>query len=145
MLRNLNPLLTPDLLHALRSMGHGDEITLTDGNFPAESNAQRLIRLDGNSATEVLKAVLSVMPLDTYVDCPAFRMSVVNEPDAVPEICAEFQSIINSAADAPAELGQIERFAFYERAQNSYAIVATGEGRQYGNIILSKGVIKPTA
>ncbi len=145
MLRNLSPLLTPDLLHALRSMGHGDEITLVDANFPAETNAQRLIRLDGNSATEVLAAVLSIMPLDTYVDCPAFRMSVVDDPDAVPEVCAEFQKIINTVADAPAELGQIERFSFYERAQSSYAIVATGEDRLYGNIILTKGVIKPDA
>ncbi len=143
MLRNLNPLLTPDLLHALRSMGHGDEIALVDGNFPAETNAQRLIRLDGLAATEVLQAVLSVMPLDTYVACPAFRMSVVNEPDAQPEICTEFQSIINSVADVPAELGQIERFAFYERVQSCFAIVATGENRLYGNIILTKGVIKP--
>jgi len=118
---------------------------LVDGNFPAETNAQRLIRLDGNSATDVLEAVLSVMPLDTYVDCPAYRMGVVNDLDAVPDVCAEFQAIINATADVPAELGQIERFAFYERAQNSYAIVATGEARQYGNIILSKGVIKPDA
>ncbi|NQV98234.1 MAG: ribose ABC transporter [Rhodospirillales bacterium] len=145
MLRNLSPLLTPDLLHALRSMGHGDEIALVDGNFPAETNAQRLIRLDGIAATDVLKAVLSVMPLDTYVAWPAARMEVVGKPDEVPEICAEFQTIINSAADAPCQLGKIERFAFYERVQSCFAIVATGESRLYGNIILTKGVIRPGA
>ena len=143
MLRNLNPILSPDLLHTLRAMGHGDEIVLVDANYPADSNAQRLVRLDGLPATEVLAAVLSVMPLDTYVDCPAYRMGVVDAPDEVPDICKEFQEIIYSTADAPAELGQIERFAFYERAKTCYAIVATGETRQYGNIILSKGIIKP--
>ena len=143
MLRNINPLLTPDLLHTLRAMGHGDEIALVDGNFPAEREAQRLVRLDGIPATDVLQAVLSVMPLDTYVDVPASRMEIVGQPDTVPEICKEFQSIINATADSPSDLGKIERFAFYERVRTCFAVVATGERRQYGNIILAKGVISP--
>lgn len=143
MLRNINPLLSPDLLHILRSMGHGDEIAIVDGNFPAEREAQRLVRLDGIPATDVLKAVLSVMPLDTYVDHPASRMEVVGKPDAVPEICVEFQKIINETADAPRDMDKIERFAFYDRVQDCFAVVATGENRQFGNIILAKGVISP--
>lgn len=143
MLKNIPPLLGPDLLHILRSMGHGDEITIADANFPADSTAQRLVRLDGHSATAVLDAVLTLMPLDTFVDCPAHHMQVVDDPGAVPEICAEFQRIIDSNETAPVTLGKIERFAFYERARESYAIIATGEERLYGNIILTKGIIPP--
>lgn len=145
MLRNLNPLLTPDLLHTLRAMGHGDEIALVDGNYPAETDGKRLVRLDGIPATGVLDAVLSVMPLDTYVEVPAARMEIVGQPDRVPEICEEFQSIINASADNPCELGKIERFAFYERVKDCFAVVSTGERRLYGNIILTKGVIQPDA
>lgn len=143
MLKNINPLLGPDLLHTLRSMGHGDEIAIVDANFPADSNAERLVRMDGHSATDVLEAILSVMPLDTVIDCPALRMEMVGDPDMVPPVCADFQVIINKHEGKPVKLGQIERFAFYERAQNSYAIIATGELRLYGNIILQKGVIGP--
>lgn len=143
MLRNIDPLLNPDLLHILRAMGHGDEIALVDANFPAEREAQRLVRLDGIPATDVLRAVLNVLPLDTYVDNPAIRMEVVGDPDAVPEVCAEFQTIINETADAPRDLDKLERFAFYDRVKDCFAVVATGERRQFGNIILAKGVIRP--
>lgn len=144
MLRNLSPLLTPDLLHILRSMGHGDEIALVDGNFPSTTMAQRLVRLDGIPATEVLKAVLAVMPLDLRVETRAHRMEVVGDPDAVPEICQDFQTIINDVADSPCVLGKIERFAFYDRVKTCFAVVSTGESRLFGNIILKKGVIKPS-
>jgi L-fucose mutarotase len=139
MLIGLNPLLSPDLLHALAAMGHGDEIAIVDSNFPATSCAQRLLRMDGISATAALEAVLSLLPLDSYVDHSAHVMQVVGNAKAVPEAVAEFTAIIG----ARGKVGSLERFAFYERAKQCFAIVQTGEGRLYGNIILTKGVIPP--
>lgn len=141
MLRKIPPILSPDLLWTLRAMGHGDEIVIADANFPATALANRCHRLDGLTATDVLAAVLNVLPLDNFVPDPALVMQVVDDPDAVPPIVAEFQSIINSTADNPAPLGKLERFAFYDRSKNAFAIVQTGETRLYGNLILSKGVI----
>ncbi|MCQ2005904.1 RbsD/FucU family protein [Rhizobium sp. NRK18] len=143
MLRNIPQILSPELLYTLRAMGHGDEIVIADANFPGSSIGPDCLRLDGISATDTMKAILTVMPLDTYVPDPALTMQVVGEPDAVPEVVAEFQSLINSTADNPAKIGTLERFAFYERASNAFAIVQTGEQRLYGNIILKKGVIGP--
>ncbi|WP_373051317.1 RbsD/FucU family protein, partial [Thalassovita aquimarina] len=139
MLRGINPILSPDLLHVLRAMGHGDEIVIADANFPAHSTGARVIRLDGVLATDVLEAVLSVMPLDDFVDDPAHTMAVVGDPEAVPEIVEEFQNITNRVADAPAQLRPLERFDFYSRSRSAYAIVQTGETRLYGNIIAKKG------
>jgi L-fucose mutarotase len=139
MLIGLSPLLSPDLLHVLASMGHGDEIVLADANFPAATHAKRLIRLPGTSATSVLQAVLSVLPLDTFVPQAAFTMQVVDDACAVPAIVGEFNAILKAhqhPASAP-----LERFSFYERAAQAFAVVATGEGRIYGNILLKKGVI----
>ncbi|MEM9632647.1 MAG: L-fucose mutarotase [Pseudomonadota bacterium] len=141
MLRNIDPILSPDLLYALRAMGHGDEIVLADANFPGESLGPTCIRADGSSASEVLQAVLSVMPLDIYVPDPALTMQVVGDPDAVPDAVADFQNIIDKTADNPKQIQTLERFAFYERAATAFAIVQTGERRLYGNIILKKGVI----
>lgn len=141
MLIGLDPLLSPDLLHCLRAMGHGDEIVLVDANFPANSSTSRLIRLDGILATDALQAILSVMPLDAYVDAPAISMENAAEPDVRPKIVREFQNIINATADAPREIVQEERFAFYVRAKQAYAIVQTGETRHFGNLILKKGVL----
>ncbi|AML50357.1 RbsD/FucU family protein [Falsihalocynthiibacter arcticus] len=143
MLRNLNPLLSPDILYTLATMGHGDEIVIADANFPGDSCTDRLVRLDGISATEALRAVLSVMPLDSFVADPAITMQVVGAPDDVPPIVAEFQDIINETADNPAQIQTLERFAFYERTKQTYAIIQTGELRLYGNIVLKKGVISP--
>jgi L-fucose mutarotase len=137
MLIGLNPLLSPDLLHALAAMGHGDEIAIVDSNFPATSCAQRLIRMDGISATATLDAVLSLLPLDSFVEHSAHVMQVVGDAKAVPEAVAEFTAIVG----ARGSVGGLERFAFYERAKRCFAIVHTGEGRLYGNIILTKGVI----
>lgn len=142
MLKGLDPLLSPDLLMYLRAMGHGDEIVIVDANFPADSRGQRLVRLDGVSATAVLDAVLSVMPLDEFVPEPAWRMEVVGDPAAEQPIFSEFRDIIARRESAGTRLGALERFAFYERADAAYAIVATGEGRLYGNIILKKGIIR---
>ena len=141
MLRNLSPLLSPELLYALRAMGHGDEIAIVDANFPAESTAERCIRLDGVSATDLLEAIAKVLPLDTFVDSPAHSMAVVGDSSAAPEIVTEFQKILDTHADMQTTITPIERFEFYDRARQAFAIVQTGEGRLYGNIILTKGVI----
>ena len=142
MLLNINPILSPDLLYALRAMGHGDEIALVDANFPAESLGPSCVRADGSDNSQILKAVLEVMPLDTFVPDPALCMQVVDDPQAVPDTVKDFQTIINDDADAPREIQSLERFSFYERAATAFAVVQTGERRLYGNIILKKGVIK---
>ena len=141
MLKNIDPLLTPELLSVLRRMGHGDEIAIVDANFPAETNARRLVRLDGVSATAALAAIASVLPVDTYVDVPVQTMEVVGDKDAVPPIVGEFRQIIAASAEFDVQFGALERNAFYERARKSFAIVATGEKRLYGNVIVAKGVI----
>jgi len=143
MLIGIHEALTPDLLRHLRAMGHGDELVIADANFPAEACAARIERLAGVSATEALRAILTVMPLDSYVEAPARTMQVVGDPDAIPAIVAEFQSIIDSTADHPAKLRGVERHAFYEEARRAFCIVQTAETRLYGNIILSKGVVPP--
>lgn len=143
MLRDIDPILSPDLLHILRAMGHGDELVIADANFPATSTGQRVTRLDGLEATRVLEAVLSVMPLDNFVPDPALTMQVVDDPNATPAVVAMFQDIINDTADHPAPIQSLERFAFYERAKEAFAIVQTGEQRLYGNIIVKKGVVAP--
>lgn len=141
MLRNIDPILSPELLFALRAMGHGDEIVIADANFPGSSIGPDCIRADGSSASDMLRAILSVMPLDTFVPDPALTMQVVGDPDAVPDAVADFQRIVDATADNPVELKGLERFAFYDKAAQAFAIVQTGERRLYGNIILKKGVI----
>ena len=143
MLKGLDPLLNADLLHVLRSMGHGDDLVIVDANFPAASMGRRVVALDGVSATRALEAVLSVMPLDDFVDEPCARMQVVDDPDAVPESCQEFQAIIDRAEGGRFRLAAIERFAFYERARQAFALVRTGETRLYGNVLLKMGVVRP--
>ncbi|GGF29323.1 transporter [Aliidongia dinghuensis] len=140
MLLGLDPLLTPDLLHALASMGHGDEIALVDANFPAAAFARRLIRLDGVDGNALLSAVLSVLPLDNFVERPVSTMQVVGEPDAIPPTVADYLEILG-AAGSTTPIDPLDRFDFYDRAQNAYAIVITGERRPYGNILLRKGVV----
>lgn len=141
MLKGLSPLLTPDLLHALASMGHGDEIAIVDAHFPAASLAKRLIRLDAAEAPAVLEACLSVIPLDGFVSDAAVRMEVVGKPNEVPPVCREFQAIVDRAEDQKFKLRKTERHDFYDRASKCYAIVVTGERRTYGNIIIKKGVV----
>jgi L-fucose mutarotase len=143
MLKGLDPLLTADLLHVLRSMGHGDELVIVDANFPAATLGRRVVSLDGVSATRTLEAVLSVMPLDDFVAEPCARMQVVGDPEAVPAVCEEFQAIIDRAEGGRFRLAGIERFAFYERARQAFALVRTGETRLYGNVLLKMGVIRP--
>ena len=145
MLIGIDPVLTPDLLRHLRAMGHGDQLVISDANFPAEGCCERVERLAGVSATDALRAILSVMPLDTYVEAPARTMQVVGDPEVVPEIVQEFQSIINTVADNPCVIQSIERHAFYRETNETYCVVQTAEDRFYGNIILSKGVVPPKA
>ena len=141
MLINIDPLLSPELLMILRAMGHGDEIAIVDANFPAKSNARRLIRLDGVDSSQTLAALLSVLPLDSFVKAPANGMQVVGKPKEVPPAIADFQKLVDRLAGFPVRIGRIERFAFYERAKTCFAIVATSDRRLYANIILTKGVI----
>ena len=141
MLIGIDPLLTPELLMILRAMGHGDEIAIVDANYPAKSNADRLVRLDGADASRTLSAVLSVLPLDSFVKSAANGMQVVGKPKEIPPAIADFQTIVDRLAGFPKQIGRIERFAFYERAKTCFAIVATGDRRLYANIILTKGVI----
>ena len=141
MLKGIDPLLGPDLLRVLAAMGHGDEVVIADANFPAESSAQRLVRLDGVDATRAAVAILSVLPLDEHVKAPAAVMAVVGDPDAELPIVDEFHRIAEAAHGQPVSFERVERFAFYERARQAFAIVATGERRPYGNLILTKGVL----
>lgn len=139
MLKGIPSILSPELLKVLMEMGHGDEIILADGNFPAASHANRLLRSDGHGVPELLKAVLSLYPLDTYSDQPVALMAVVPGDPAQTPIWGEYEEIISEHATPAIEY--VERFAFYERAKKAYAIVATSEKALYANIILRKGVI----
>jgi L-fucose mutarotase len=143
MLKGIDPLLGPDLLHALAAMGHGDELAIVDANFPAAAMARRLIRLDGVDAPRALAAVLTVLPLDTFVKSPVSVMAVVGEPKRLPPPVRDFQPIVDRALGRKVRLAAVERFAFYERVQRAFAVLATGERRFYGNVILIKGVIGP--
>ena len=145
MLRGIDPILSPDLLAILRSMGHGDEIVIADANFPATSIGPQLVRLDGISATHVVKAILQIMPLDSFVDHAAWSMQNKAKPGETPEVVQEFQNIIDTVADAPCKIKPLERFAFYDHAKTAFAVVQTGETRHFGNVILKKGVLPDTA
>lgn len=138
MLKGIPSMLSPELLKILMEMGHGDEIVIGDGNFPAASNAQRLIRCDGHGVPALLDAILTLMPLDTYVDAPVALMGTT-QGDPRPVIWDEYQRIL--AKHQKVKIETVERFAFYERAKRAYAIVATGETALYANIILKKGVV----
>ena len=130
MLKGIDPILSPDLLSILRSMGDGDEIVIADANFPSASMAQRLIRLDGLTATAVADAVLSVVPLDDFAPEAAWRMEVVGDPGAEQPIFDEFRRIIAGREGTRFHLAALERFAFYERARGDFGIIATGGRRQ---------------
>ncbi len=142
MLKGIPSILSPELLKILMEMGHGDELVIGDGNFPAASMAQRLVRLDGHGVPDILDAVLQLLPLDTYVDAPVALMEVVSgSGDATPPIWASYEKTVDKHQQG-VKIEHVERFAFYERAKSAYAIVATGEGAIYANIILKKGVVK---
>ena len=142
MLKGIDPVLGPDLLAVLRAMGHGDEIVIADANFPADANAERIVRLDGVSGPRAVQAVISVLPLDDFVPEAAFQMEDSSAPDVVPQVVQEYDAILR-AAGYDRGIAAIERHAFYARAREAYAIVATGEPRFWGNLILKKGAIPP--
>ena len=141
MLKGIPTILSPDLLKILMEMGHGDEIILADGNFPAASMAKRLIRCDGHSVPAILDAILQLYPLDTYVKQPVSLMEVVKGDTYKPDIWEEFRRIVNKHDKLFTGFEFIERFEFYERSKKAYAIVATGEMARYANIILKKGLV----
>lgn len=142
MLKGIDPLLSPDLLSLLRAMGHGDEVVIADANFPAAANARRLVRLDGVAAPRAAQAILSVLPLDDFEPQAAFRMAVSDAPDTVPPVCRELDAAL-AAAGYDRGVAAMERHAFYARAREAFGIVATGEPRFWGNLILKKGAIPP--
>ena len=148
MLKGIDPRLNADVLYALRAMGHGDVLILSDTNFPADSIAREtvlgeLLRMDNLSAAEAAEAILSVFPLDTFVDDFAGRMEVVGDPGEILPVAAEVQGAINAAEGAERTMVSIERFAFYDLAKQAYAVIQTGERRFYGCFMLRKGVIGP--
>jgi L-fucose mutarotase len=143
MLKNIDPLLTPDLLYVLRAMGHGDEIVIVDANYPAQSAGPRLVRLDAVDAPKAMDLILSVMPLDSFVADACVRMEVVDAPDREEPVFGEFRAVLARREGASFQLHKLERHKFYERARRCVAVVATGERRFYGNVILKKGVIPP--
>ena len=143
MLKNIDPLLSPQLLSTLRAMGHGDELAIVDANYPAASSGRPVIRTDGSQATAGAAAVLSLMPLDEFVPCAAFHMQMVDDPVGQLPIFDEFRQLLRYYEPKMAKLEGIERFAFYERVKQCFAVVATGERRLYGNLILKKGIVRP--
>ena len=140
MLKGISPVLSPELLKILMEMGHGDELVIGDGNFPAASMAKRLVRLDGHGVPEILDAIMQLFPLDTFVERPVGLMQVVPGDDTVPVIWDDYKRII-AKYEGDVRIEEIERFAFYDRAREAYCCVATGERALYANIILKKGVV----
>ncbi|MBN9222724.1 MAG: RbsD/FucU family protein [Mesorhizobium sp.] len=149
MLKGINPLLNADVLQALRAMGHGDDLIIADTNFPSDSVARQtalgyLLRIDAPAA-EVVKAVLSLYPLDTFVDDSAARMEIVGKPDEIPPVQKEVQREIDAAEGKSWPMLPVERYAFYERAKQAYCVIQTGERRFYGCFAFRKGVVPPDA
>ncbi|MCA0012877.1 RbsD/FucU family protein [Mesorhizobium sp. B292B1B] len=149
MLKGINPLLNADVLQALRAMGHGDDLIIADTNFPSDSVARqtalgRLLRIDAPAA-QVVEAVLSLYPLDTFVDDSAARMEIVGKPDEIPPVQQEVQKEIDAAEGKPWPMLPVERYAFYERAKQAYCVIQTGERRFYGCFAFRKGVVPPDA
>ena len=148
MLKGLDPRLNADVLHALRAMGHGDTLIVADTNFPASSVARETVvgqplRMDNLTTAEAVEAILSVLPLDTFVEDFAARMEVVDEPASIPDVQAEVQAQIDAAEGKSRPMPSVDRFAFYDLAKQSFAVIQTGERRFYGCIMLRKGVIPP--
>jgi L-fucose mutarotase len=149
MLKGLDPLLTPELLQVLAAMGHGDELILSDCNFPSDSVAAetvhgQAIHLAGADIGQAAAAIFSLFPLDSFVEAPILRMEVVGKPQEVTPVQEELLRIAHAGADRKWAMGSIERHAFYERARRGYAVVvAMGERRPYGCFVLIKGVIGP--
>ncbi|MGA2615370.1 MAG: L-fucose mutarotase [Spirochaetia bacterium] len=143
MLKGISPLLSPELLKIIAEMGHGDELVIADGNFPSAGMARRLVRADGHAVPPLLDAILALFPLDSFVERPAALMSVVPGDSTKPVIWEEFRSIVRRHEPGFKDFEMVERFAFYARTREAFAVLATGETALYANIILKKGVIRP--
>lgn len=140
MLKGVPKILSPELIKVLAEMGHGDEIVIGDANFPAETMGKRVIRADGLGGVDLLKAILKVIPLDTYAE-ENFMLMATTKGDPTPEIWTKYRNV-TSKQEPNTKEKMLERFEFYERAKNAYAVIASGEEAIYANIILKKGVIK---
>lgn len=150
MLKGIDPRLTADILWVLKAMGHGDALIVADTNFPADSVARAtvfgdLLRMDNLTCAEAIAAILTLLPLDTFVDDFAGRMEMVGDPLTLPPVQEEVQQVIDRAEGRSRPMIGIERFAFYDVARKSYAVIQTGERRFYGCFLLRKGVIPPDA
>jgi L-fucose mutarotase len=144
MLTGISPLLSPELLKVLAEMGHGDELIIGDGNFPAAAMAQRLVRADGHGVAALLEAILPLFPLDRFVPRPVGLMEVVPGDPTVPKIWEEYRAIVERHQPERIAEGfdMVERFAFYDRTREAFAVVSTGESALYANIVLKKGVVE---
>ena len=143
MLINIDPVLSPELLSVLQSMGHGDRLVLSDANFPAHSLNPLVVRLDGIDIPRAAKAILSVFPLDSFVPSPVQRMEIDDNPNEINDVHQDLISVVKEVSGTNWNIGSIERQQFYEETKNTYCVVSTSETRPFGCFILTKGVIKP--
>ena len=143
MLINVNPLLSPDILATLRSMGHGDRFVLSDANFPSYSHTDNLLRMDGLNIPQAAEALLSVFPLDSFIPEPVRRMEIDGRPDEINEVHKDLIEVVKKVSGLNWQVGSIERQNFYKESSDAFATVVTGESRPYGCFIFTKGVIKP--
>lgn len=143
MLKNIPAILSPELLSVLMRMGHGDDLVLADGNFPAEGVGRRVVRADGHGVVALLDAILQFFPVDTFVEHPATVMRPVDRQTPDPPIWSEFRRLLAQHERRTVPLQPVERFEFYDLARAAYAVVATGETAVYANLILRKGVVAP--
>ena len=142
MLINIDPLLSPELLSILRSMGHGDKLVLCDANFPAHSNNERVVRLDGIDIPRAAKAILSVFPLDSFVPAPVQRVEIDGKADEINEVHQDLINLVHEISGPNWKIASIERHQFYDETKKAYAVVTTSETRPFGCFILTKGVVK---
>jgi L-fucose mutarotase len=141
MLKNIDPLLNGELLGLLQDMGHGDSLALVDRNFPAASTSRRVVTMSGTTVTEVAAAIMSVLPVDTFVEPAVFRMGPVGHESEVLAVHADVQRIVDEAEGREVPIEAVERFAFYRRVQEAFVTVATSEDRPYGCFLITKGVV----
>lgn len=141
MLKGIDPIVSPELLSAIARMGHGDTIAVVDRNFPAYASGKEVIAAHGASTTRLAEALFALLPIDTFVDAPIARMQVVDDPGAYPEVQRAFLAAAEAAEGRTIEVEPVERFAFYRRAREAFAVVHTSDDRPYGCFLVTKGVI----
>jgi len=143
MLINVNPLLSPDILHLFRSMGHGDKFVLSDANFPSYSQVDKVFRMDGLNIPQAAEAILSVFPLDSFIDHPVQRMEIDGKPEEINEVHQDLIDTVKEISGSNWKVGSIERQNFYSEAKTVRAVITTSDTRPYGCFIFTKGVLKP--